>query len=524
MKRIDEPTTRSASFVVLLWHMSKAEAACLESIATQRWDTVELVCIGGKGQFERLPRRSRRVLTTLQCEADIVSASIPEALNRGITMAGGEAIFLITEPVLLPPDFTATWMKRLFDQTDTGFVYGDFVETGPDRKETVRTTRTDSFDYSEMSQIGPARALKRAAAIAVGLYDETLEHAYEYDFRLRMLEQYTASHVSSPLYRNTAGCQRLSKHWRRIRHVSCYVPVGSRSHLYSYLGYAEPEEAEFRDACAKSLKRRNAYLDDTVVPLNCPHGSYILPCITVVIPVWNRGKYIERALESVLTNKRVLYEVIVIDNGSSDRGRVILQKYRDKGLIRLFDNPVNNTAASLNIGLQLARGKYICQLDSDDVYTPDTLKLLFSYMEANPNAALGVSYYDCIGPDDEALQEFGVVKHLEYDRNNLMRTDGIGAARIWHRCVLEELGGFDEKNLGSYGEDYDLQLKVSEHYDVLRIPHVLYRYRKNHKSEPEHMDYPERHKRKTYARREAIRRRQTMNRSVSARRSSTETN
>jgi glycosyltransferase involved in cell wall biosynthesis len=231
----------------------------------------------------------------------------------------------------------------------------------------------------------------------------------------------------------------------------------------------------------------------------------------VIIPLYNRAEYIGRAIESVLNGAWKDFEIIIVDNGSSDGSVGAVEKYLNEGNIMLLKIEVNNTAGALNLGIRHARGKYICQLDSDDLYTPETLGALYSYMESNPGSALGVSYYDCIGPDDQALAEYGVVRHPEYDRNNLIRTDGLGAARIWHRCVLEELGGFDEENLGSYGEDYDLALKISEKYDILRIPYVLYRYRMNHKRAEEKTDYLMRHAKKTFARRSAIMRRRLIN-------------
>ena len=87
-------------------------------------------------------------------------------------------------------------------------------------------------------------------------------------------------------------------------------------------------------------------------------------------------------------------------------------------------------------------------------------------------------------------------------------TDRFGAARIWQRCVMEELGGYDKINLGSYAEDYDLALKVSERYGVQRIPHVLYHYRMNHKREGEKPHYVMTHSKKTFARKSAVLRRQ----------------
>jgi len=132
-------------------------------------------------------------------------------------------------------------------------------------------------------------------------------------------------------------------------------------------------------------------------------------------------------------------------------------------------------------------------------------------MQSHPGFALGVSYYDWIGPDDGVLEEYGIVKHEEYDRNNILRTEGVGAARIWRRSVLDEMGGFDETGLGSYAEDYDLVLRVSEKYDILRIPYVLYHYRINHKEDGEEADYVLRHEKKTRARKSAILRRRLIN-------------
>jgi len=100
-------------------------------------------------------------------------------------------------------------------------------------------------------------------------------------------------------------------------------------------------------------------------------------------------------------------------------------------------------------------------------------------LESNPYAGLAISYYELMDEAGNPLKEFGVIRHLEYDRNNILRVEGAGAVRTWRKKVLFEMGLFDEENYGNYGEDYDMVLKVSEKYQVLRVHKVLYRYRKH---------------------------------------------
>jgi GT2 family glycosyltransferase len=103
---------------------------------------------------------------------------------------------------------------------------------------------------------------------------------------------------------------------------------------------------------------------------------------------------------------------------------------------------------------------------------------MVEFMETT-NCALGISYYSLIDSEGNDLPEFGVIKHLEYNRNNILRVDGAGAVRMWRKEAILELGGFDEKELCDYGEDYDLVLKVGEKYQVGRVHQVLYKYRRH---------------------------------------------
>lgn len=499
------------SFIMPVSTASDKINSSLKSIANQQWPEVEIICLLDKnlnGYFKK------NIAGATSCvvfhRVDFNTDSIPKILNRGISSSTGEVVFLTTDFVYLHPNFTSRFTNILYSDHSIGYAYGNFIEEQESGEELIRETRTDNLDFSESSQIGPVRGLKRDVFKEIGLYDQNLYHSYEYDLRLRIFEKYNTTHIDEPLYKVMSNNPNSSC-YNRMKHFYCYIPSHENTYRHSYLKYSREEEAEFREICFKSLKRRGAILNHNFIPLSCPHNNTAGPQVSVVIPLYNRSEYIREAIESVLSSTWNDFEIIIVDNGSTDGSIDIAEEYRNNGDVKLIRNNINNTAKALNLSTQIAKGKYICQLDSDDLYAPKTLETLFSYMESNPDCALGVSYYDHIGPDSETLEEFGIVKHTEYDRNNLIRTDGMGAARIWHRCVLEELGGFDEENLGSYGEDYDLELKLSEKYEVLKIPHVLYHYRINHKKTVENVDYNERHRKKTFARKSAIIRRQSLN-------------
>jgi len=501
---------KRATYILFICGDINAALKCLTSIIEQNWPDKEIICFADESIIDKINKHPvSSAPSFILREADFGSGHIPSILNESVSISTGDALFFISDYVRLMPELTAEYIRLLFSDTSTGYVYGNFTDKTPAGEKILLTTATDAYDYSESSQIGPVRAVKREVFQNAGVYDTRLKFSYEYDLRLRIFEEYEPVKCEKYLYSLMNG--HNVPRYELMKPIYCYNPPNQNYFRESYLNYTKETEQEFRDACVRSLKRRGSLLADSFHTLDFTHNDTACPVLSVLIPLYNRADYIGKAIDSVLAGAFQDYEVIVIDNGSTDGSIEEVEKYTTDSNVRLIHSDSRNTARALNLGIREAKGKYVCQLDSDDLYTPETLEKLYSYMQSNPDCALGVSYYDHIGPRDETLVEFGIIKHLEYDSNNLLRTDGLGAARIWHCCVLEELGGFDEVNMGSYAEDYDLELKLSEKYKVLRIPHVLYHYRIYHKQTDEEVDYSVRHRKKTFARKSAVLRRRELN-------------
>jgi len=277
---------------------------------------------------------------------------------------------------------------------------------------------------------------------------------------------------------------------------------------FSYLFMDPEEEKEIEAVFEKSLKRRVAYFEGDAPSYKS--GPASSPLVSVITPVYNREKFIGKTIESVLSGEFQDFEYIIIDNGSTDNTVKTIENYMKDPRIKLIKNPINRIAISLNIGLQNAKGKYISQLDSDDLYTPATLKSMTSYMEET-NCGLAISYYSLIDEEGNDLPEFGVIKHLEYSRNNILRVDGAGAVRMWRKSAMLEFGGFDAEKLVDYGEDYDLVLKMGERYRIGRVHEVLYKYRRHPDNSDILRDPMFKLRNKNLARERAITRRRKMN-------------
>ena len=432
-----------------------------------------------------------------------VEKSLPAALNEIAFATGADFLLVMPDNVKLAGNF-----NQLVSSADEncGLLCCDYFADS-EGKLLFQPAYEGPEDITERADLGPVLIYRINALKKIGGWDESLKYAFDYDLRLRMMESYASRRIQSPLYTifpepaEAAAADAAQK---------LFFPGKGKYGGFSYLFMDKEEEAEIELVFVNCLKRRGAYLEGEAPPM-LPEPK-ITPLVSVITPVYNRAKFIGQAIESVTGGKFEDFEYIIIDNGSTDNTREVVREYaaNDKR-IRLIENDVNRIAYSLNLGVDNACGKYISQLDSDDLYTPDTLQSLVNFMEET-NCGLGISYYSLIDEDGNDLPEFGIIKHLEYSRNNILRVDGAGAARMWRKSAIEELGGFDAEDLVDYGEDYDLYVKLGEKYLIGRVHEVLYKYRRHPDNSDILRDPMFKLRNKNLARERALARRKRMNR------------
>lgn len=191
--------------------------------------------------------------------------------------------------------------------------------------------------------------------------------------------------------------------------------------------------------------------------------------ITVLVPTYNQEQYIGRCLRSILAQSfpRDQFEIIVIDDGSSDRTAYALELFDDD--IMLIKNEENQgLPASLNKGIRSARSPYVVRVDSDDFVNQHFLSLLHIFIEQN-------KYMDAVACDYLLID----IKEEIIARKNCME-EPIGCGILFRKEQLIDIGLYDESFL--IHEEQDLRVRFLEKYSISRLELPLYRYRRHEKN------------------------------------------
>jgi glycosyltransferase involved in cell wall biosynthesis len=200
------------------------------------------------------------------------------------------------------------------------------------------------------------------------------------------------------------------------------------------------------------------------------------PLVSVIIPTYNRAHMIARSLESALAQTLRDYEIIVVDDGSTDSTRDFLREsYGDR--IRYIGHPTNRgLSAARNTGIEHAQGTYIAVLDDDDLWLPEKLALQVDLMKANPNVVLaycGTLKVDCEGePLEEVTPEMRGHIFAEMLNRNCLK--GPASVAIFARDVLGASGIFDT-SLSSCA-DWDLWIRIARCGTVDFVDRPLVKY------------------------------------------------
>jgi glycosyltransferase involved in cell wall biosynthesis len=205
-----------------------------------------------------------------------------------------------------------------------------------------------------------------------------------------------------------------------------------------------------------------------------------MPKISVIIPVYNGEKTIEKTIESVLNQTFANFELLVIDDDSQDSTLEVIGKIKDSRL-KVFSYPRAGVSASRNRGLTQASGEFISFLDADDLWTTDKLEAQFNALQENPQAAVAYSWTDWIDESGQFLRAGG---HISVNGNayaELLLRDFVesGSNPLIRRQALAEVGNFDESL--THGEDWDMWLRLAARYEFVAVPspQILYRISPN---------------------------------------------
>lgn len=206
--------------------------------------------------------------------------------------------------------------------------------------------------------------------------------------------------------------------------------------------------------------------------------------VSIVIPSFNRAKYIEKAVQSALDQTYDITEIIVVDDGSTDGSYVCLASMELAGKIKLLhhnDHLNRGQSCSINLGIKNSKGEFIVVLDSDDYLAPHSIARHAHFLKNNPEVGLVYGNGCAVDSEGEPLGYNTLSpEHKETgDPNNLLLNCYIalpGGSMV--RANLYKKVGWYEESLRA-GQDHDMALRLFEASDVQYIPEIAFFYRKH---------------------------------------------
>ncbi|MFP5229773.1 MAG: glycosyltransferase family 2 protein [Acidobacteriota bacterium] len=205
-----------------------------------------------------------------------------------------------------------------------------------------------------------------------------------------------------------------------------------------------------------------------------------VPRVTVVMAVYNAAQFLEEAIASILSQSWRDFELIVVDDASTDGSSALLDRFDDPR-IRVIHHTSNQGASlSRNDALAAARGEFIAIMDADDVCAPNRLQRQIEYLEAHPAAGLvGCAVYDNIDatgavlytsrlPEDNETIQRSIQRRWCFLHSSIVFRRSLGAAAGGYRAAFEP------------AEDHDFVLRILERTEAHNLSEPLVTYRLNH--------------------------------------------
>lgn len=197
------------------------------------------------------------------------------------------------------------------------------------------------------------------------------------------------------------------------------------------------------------------------------------PLVTVLMPVYNSEKYLFEALMSIVNQSYKNLEILVINDGSQDKSKDVINLFSDSRIVYLENEKNLGLITTLNIGLKKASGKYIVRMDADDISFPDRIENQISFLEKNPEVLL-------VGGDHTILGEDRLVSyHQNYKTINSVM---LFESPVAHPCFAfrkDIIPSINYNECYPSAEDYKFLRDIAKRGRITNLDKVVLQYRKH---------------------------------------------
>ncbi len=197
------------------------------------------------------------------------------------------------------------------------------------------------------------------------------------------------------------------------------------------------------------------------------------------MPVYNREKYIAEAIDSILKQTFQDFELIIVDDGSTDKTPQIIKEYKDKRIRVIQNNKNMGVAVTRNIGYAAAKGMYIAVTDSDDINHKNRLAKQVTILDDNPDVDVVGFFYQELYDNGKLGRIVRFNEHNEAIRSNWIFTQGIIGIPMFRKSKLKDRNILFHNEGYKAAVDYQWYTSLSEEIMIYCIPEVLYYYRRH---------------------------------------------
>lgn len=210
-------------------------------------------------------------------------------------------------------------------------------------------------------------------------------------------------------------------------------------------------------------------------------GASSAPAVSILMGVYNADRYLGEVIDSLLGQTWLDFEMIVVDDGSTDRSPEILEEYAKRdSRIRILTQQNQGVGRAVNRALELARGKYIARADADDYSYPQRLEKQVAFMEANPGVVAAGARVMLVDPLGIPIGPHPMASSHEVIEAELLKGNGSAVCQpsvMLRRDALLRVGGYDPK--WRVTEDLDLFLRLAEIGKLENMPEILVNWRQH---------------------------------------------
>jgi glycosyltransferase involved in cell wall biosynthesis len=204
-------------------------------------------------------------------------------------------------------------------------------------------------------------------------------------------------------------------------------------------------------------------------------NTKIRPEISVIMPVLNGEQFIHPAILSVLNQSFKNFELIIIDDGSTDNTAEIVKSYSFDERVKYFYQDNTGLSGARNTGISLSQGDYVAFIDCDDIWYPKKIELQLKSMKKNPKAGLSFGWISYIDERDRFIgyKEYRIYNNF-YENLILGNYVDNGSVPLIKRECFDKIGYFDPTIAG---EDWDMWIRIAREYEFVCVNDYLVKYR-----------------------------------------------